>query len=359
MRPVLRILSVTVLALAAGACATATPTAPPTASVVPTATPTASPSATPTNPPTVGPSVAPGSQSTPPTETPGVTAAVEPTPTSLPSGTPTVAPTLTAPPTSAPPVPTPGAIDHPTDASAVILRDEQQGGFVRPGTTFARVPGFSLFGDGTVIYRPLDPNATLGETLPQLAVTHMDEDQIQALLRFAIGTGRLENARSEYLSPGIADAPSTVFTLNAGQLSKKVTVAALGNDQVPPADAADIAGFQRLDALLSDFGKQVGSGQATDGGLLTPTAYLGQLFPADGLQGARAWPWPEIKQTDLTATPDGNGVFLVRLTPDQASKVTTVPTGGALNIPLNGPDKKGYTLSIRPALPDDAPPTGG
>lgn len=334
MRPCLRMLSVAALALATSACATASPTA----SSAPTASPTLA-TASPTVAPTIGPSIPP--VIFPPSSTPAATPTVEPTPSPTPS-------------VPSSPNPTAGAIDHPTEARAVILRVEQVGGFVIQGFVFARVPAFTLYGDGTVIYRPMDPNAVFGDTFPVLSVAHMDEDQVQALLRFALGQGRLLDARAQYLNPFIVDAPDTVFTLNAGELSKKVTVQGMGVGNVPPGDAQDVAGFQILNELLNDFGKPVANGQATTVGPYTPTGYRGQLFPADGIAGAKPWPWLEITSPDLI-TGNEFGGLLVELTPDQVSKLTPVPTGGLVGAPLIGPDNKTYQLSIKPLLPDDQP----
>lgn len=344
MRPACRFLSVAALALATSACATA----PPSASVGATGSPTPPPIATPTVAPTIGPSIPPSTL--PPAETPAPTPTVEPTQPPTPSPTPSV-------PSS--PNPTAGAIDHPTDANVVILRVEQVGGFINPASVFARIPAFSLFGDGTVIYTPANGGVLQGTALPPVPTAHMDEDQVQALLRFALGRGRLLDARPEYVNPRIADAPSTVFTLNAGDASKKVTIQALTDDPEPGPDQADLAGFGVLRALLSDFGQQVAAGQATPGLSYAPAGYLVQLFPAgDPVPGSTPWPWPEIKQTDLTGGPDQNGFFTVTITADQLAKLTLVPSGGLMGVPVVGPDGKAYELSARPMLPDDNA-TGG
>jgi hypothetical protein len=64
------------------------------------------------------------------------------------SGAPSAAPSV-APAGS----PTTGAIDHKTGATDVVLRYEEGGGFVMPAFTAAAVPHFTLYGDGTVIFR--------------------------------------------------------------------------------------------------------------------------------------------------------------------------------------------------------------
>ena len=60
----------------------------------------------------------------------------------------------TPPPSSQPSdTPTTGTIDHKTGATDVILRLDEGGGFVMPAFLASQVPHFTLYGDGTVIFR--------------------------------------------------------------------------------------------------------------------------------------------------------------------------------------------------------------
>jgi hypothetical protein len=54
-------------------------------------------------------------------------------------------------PTGARSNPSGSGIVHPTGADQVVLRVALEGGFVAPETTFARMPSFSVMGDGTII----------------------------------------------------------------------------------------------------------------------------------------------------------------------------------------------------------------
>ena len=113
-------------------------------------------------------------------------------------------PTATPPPATAGPSATPagspassptaetGAIAHPTGATDLVLRFDEGGGLVMPTFAMIQLPFFSLYGDGTVIYRPASapwPEQKAGEPLrfPPLQVATMTEDQVQALLRDALG----------------------------------------------------------------------------------------------------------------------------------------------------------------------------
>ena len=73
------------------------------------------------------------------------------------------------------------------------------GGFVRLETVMSRVPEFTLYGDGRVLVlaagRRLRPPAT--PTIPTLRELRLTEDEIQALLRFALVDGQLGTARDD------------------------------------------------------------------------------------------------------------------------------------------------------------------
>ena len=57
---------------------------------------------------------------------------------------------------SAPPSASPGAvgaIEHATGATDVLLRLEEGGGFVAPSFLATQAPIFTLYGDGTIVFR--------------------------------------------------------------------------------------------------------------------------------------------------------------------------------------------------------------
>ena len=81
----------------------------------------------------------------------------------------------------------------------------------------------------------------------------LDEGQIQELLEFALGPGGLGTARDGYIDNGIADAPNTIFTIDAGGVDKTVVVNALGRTARPGPDTAARAAFFKLAERLRDF----------------------------------------------------------------------------------------------------------
>lgn len=249
---------------------------------------------------------------------------------------------------STPPVPV-GKIDHPTDPTAVVLRIEVSGGFLAPGGQLLSAPAFTLYGNNIAIYRP--SNDPSGAQYPPFMAATLNADQVDALLGFALDTGDLRDAKATYTRP-VADAPTTVFTIDAGGVTKRVSVLGLGvtvGNAGP--DAAAYKAFQKLAERLTSFDAQVASGGVVSSGTYQPALYRAILSQGAAAQSVQ-WPWPDLPLSDFSA--DANsGALLGVLTADQASKVTTVPSGGAADIGVLAPDGTAYTLQLRPLLPDE------
>jgi hypothetical protein len=258
---------------------------------------------------------------------------------------------------SASTTPSIGPIDHPTGASDVVLRFEEGGGFVAPGIIATQAPSFSLYGDGTVVFRnvlqaPEDRGDGIGRGVA-FRIARLSEGQIQKVLDRAINEGALGIARARYDSGMIADAPTATFTLNAGGLTKTVSVMALGMEATPGVDSATLKALSGLGELLRNF-------DAAEGGAgepYQPERFRGVLNDAGGPnRGARQWPWPDIKPTDFVAPAGQNGIAFARrvLTSADVGKLGIADVaGGVMGIVLTGPDGKTYSLDLRPLLPDE------
>ena len=95
-----------------------------------------------------------------------------------------------------------GAIEHETGATNVLLRLEEGGGFAPAVFTATQAPIFTLYGDGTVIFRNprADPIGAVGNVFPlrPFKIARLSEEQIQALLTSALGEAGLGVARLDY-----------------------------------------------------------------------------------------------------------------------------------------------------------------
>jgi hypothetical protein len=240
------------------------------------------------------------------------------------------------------PAPSPTAIagiEHPTGAKDIVIRVEESGGFVPIDFLATSAPTFTLYGDGTVVFRdaqavPPDAVGGLMRSVPFQTI-RLDEEGIQALLTFALGPGGIGVAVGPYIGAG-ADIPSTIFTVNADGRQKQVSVMGLSPD-MHPNDLVIVTALARLAEKLRTFGNDV-AGEV----VYEPSAYRGVLQKIDQANGAVVdWPWTDVKPADFTA---GANDFLLRhtLTPAQVA---------ALNVQNEG---QLYSLALRPLLPDEA-----
>jgi len=253
---------------------------------------------------------------------------------------------------------TTGAIEHKTGPADVVLRYEEGGGFVMPAYTAAQAPPFTLFGDGTLVFRPteVEPLPAVGSVAPfrPFRTAKMSEGQIQMLLDYALNEGGLGAARAEYTDMMVSDASTAVFTVNAGGLAKTVSVYALGFEAPEVPDLAIRQVLANLRTHLLDIDQ---------GGAVKTDVYASDRYRAillEGQPGApdqKAWPWPEVKPAEFVSNGDPNAMPLPArvMTAAEIEALGIAPfEGGFVGMPLAGPgDGKFYSLSVRPLLPDD------
>jgi hypothetical protein len=250
-----------------------------------------------------------------------------------------------------------GAIDHPTGPTDVVLRFEEGGGFVMPDFLATQAPSFTLYGDGTIIFRNplLDPLEPVGSVFPMhpFRTAKLSEDQVQDLLTAALGEFGLGVARPDYPNDLVADAGTAVFTVNAGGLKKTVSIYALGLEGEGVPDAAARAGFAKLAERLQN----IDSGGVFETSDYAPERYRGILLEGQpGAPDARAWPWSDVAPTDFVSNGDPNAFQLpARVMSEEVAALGIEPfAGGFQGLTLLGPDDgKVYSFSLRPLLPDE------
>lgn len=294
----------------------------------------------------------------PPAASPGPTEPASPTPGGSPIDSPTPDEQSPQPRPTAQPTTGQNGIEHPTGATDVVLRMEQGGGFVPMGFMVTQAPEFTLYGDGTILIKPLeDPDLPSGFDVaqPRYLQGQLDEETVQSLLEFALGQGRLAVARERYDDPMIADASTTVFTINAGGISKTVSVYALSEVVEPGRDAVDRAAFFELAELLRSFEDRARSGELGEISLYEPTHYRVALMESFGEQPTEPleWPWEDVTPDDFAPT-DEFSIPIAILPADDVAELTDVPSGGHPGIAV---DYEGTTwmLGLRPLLPDEEP----
>ena len=258
-------------------------------------------------------------------------------------------------PSSSPePTGTPIGIEHATGATDVMLQFEEGGGFVPMGFLAGQAPTFTLYGDGTVIFRDWNQQqpAPIGDAQPQLPfqIVRLTEDQIQELLEFVIGPGALGIARASYDSAGCADCPTAIIMLNAGGTTKTVSIVALGFDNPQSPDAVILKQLAALGDRLRGF-------SAPGAQVWSPDRLRGILSP-DAFGNPRDWPWPDVTPADFHELKLPNG-FTWNARTMSAAEIGALNManiqGGVINVVLSGPgDGKVYSFTLRPLLPDEA-----
>jgi hypothetical protein len=247
-----------------------------------------------------------------------------------------------------------GAVEHPTGATEIVLRMKEGGGFVPMGYAATEMPQFTLYGDGTVIYRSAGlPGVGEVQVLPPLRKARVTEAQVGQLVRYALQAG-LEDARERYENQMVADAPTTTFDIDAGGTTKSVSIYALGLGGLEGGGPDDpvLRGLAELAELLRNFETSVERGDATDEGEYEPTAYRAVIIEGEAFGEQIEWPWPDLGPADFKAEGE-MGLLSADVTPEQARLVVEDPGGGFLGVTVEGPDGKQYTLALRPLLPDE------
>jgi hypothetical protein len=252
-----------------------------------------------------------------------------------------------------------GAIEHQTGPTDVVLRFEEGGGFVMPAFLATQAPAFTLYGDGTIVFRNAAgaPPEPIGSVFPNVPfkIARLSTEQVQDLLKFALGESGLGVARPDYPNDQIADASTAVFTVNAGGLTKTVSVYALGLEMDGMADGPARAAFKTLAETL----QTIDAGGAIVSEPYVPKAYRGILLEGQpGAPDAKPWPWTDIAPADFVSNVDPNAFQIPSrvLTPSEVEGLGIAPfEGGFQGLPLIGPDDgKFYSFSLRPLLPDEA-----
>lgn len=239
------------------------------------------------------------------------------------------------------------------ESTRVVLRMHVGGGFVPVSVALLETPTFTLYADGTAIFRP-STGGTFDAPAP-LVRAELTDEQVAALLAFAAGPGGLADAAEQYSDMFVSDAPTTVFTIDTPELSKTVSAYALGFEN--PAGSPDAEILARLASLASTLGafeQQVDAGNVESAALYEPLSYLATFTP--DYEGNTAQPavWPfDIAVPEFPA--DGSFPTLV-LTPEQVAQVTTVPSGGVGDLYYVDAADRTFHVAIRPLLPDEPMP---
>lgn len=160
---------------------------------------------------------------------------------------------------SAPSAPPPsggsGGIEHP-DGDEAVLIVSHEGGFVPIDFMLRAMPTFVMLGDGRVFQQGAVPAIFPGPALPPILVRQLNAAGIQQVLEAVQHTGLFTQDLDLRGATGmVADAPDTVFTLNAAGRTVTIRVYALGllspDTGFPPTmGSGEVEAHRLLSALL-------------------------------------------------------------------------------------------------------------
>src|SRR5258706_2657213 len=137
-------------------------------------------------------------------------------PTNAPTSAPTIAPRFAGTtPGTEPPTTAASAIAHPTAADDAVLTIAYQGGLAPMGYDFASVPSLLISGDGRVFQPAPVPAIFPGPLLPNVSVRTITEAGIQAVLAILDHAGLLVPPPEYPDRHNVADASTTVLTIQA------------------------------------------------------------------------------------------------------------------------------------------------
>ncbi|MEX2274405.1 MAG: hypothetical protein WEA10_02415 [Actinomycetota bacterium] len=245
------------------------------------------------------------------------------------------------------------AIAHPADPDVLILRVETTGGFVPIQELQRRVPGFSLYGDGTIVTQGPQIEIYPPPAMPAMLQRHVDEVGIQAILRAARDAGLF--ADRTYDDQLVSDATTTVFTVNADGRRFTTSVYAHGFGDTSGQDRAARADLVAFDTALGTLPGWLPEGSLGPEQQYQPDAlrlFVGPAQPDDQVpQNPVAWPLSGPLQRFGTATDAGmrcgvvEGADLQTVLPDLAASTLLTPWESL---------GRRFQVIPRPLLPDES-----
>ncbi|MBB3678530.1 hypothetical protein [Modestobacter versicolor] len=262
---------------------------------------------------------------------------------------------------AAPPTSAPAGVTLPDDPDVPVLQVEYTGGFVTPETIAGRLPLLSVHADGRVFSQGPVPAIYPGPAWPNVLVHQADPADVAELVRHALDAGVAGTA--DLGMPGIADAPSTRFTVTTAEGTTVREVYALqegagataGLTDEQQAERAELAElFAELTDLPFTLDPQGGAASSYE-----PTAVAALVRPwtapeADPVvdlpleQPAVAWPGPALPGEPLNPL-----LHCALATGEQAQAVTAAARAATGLTPWTTADGARWAISFRPLLPHE------
>ena len=227
-------------------------------------------------------------------------------------------------------------------SKTVVLRMSVGGGLAPEAAASIEVPVFTLYGDGSIIFR----RSTAADPPGPLWTTSLSESAVDGLIEDARTTLDTATYRDGGRNGSIADAPRTTITLAI--------------DGTPTARSINVLGTggNASDAIV-EFASRLGGVDAWLPDDVVPTPFAAAWYAVvfieedPELPGVEPWPWTDLSVDDLIAVAGGGSVVSALLRPDQVALVLDEPSGPRSDIVLATTDGDAYRMLLRPLLPDE------
>jgi hypothetical protein len=252
-------------------------------------------------------------------------------------------------------------IDHASGRDQLLVRIDNQGGFVPLEWTYRSIPTFSLYGDGTLVVPGAQIAIYPGPALPAISARQIDEAGIQAILEEAIAAvSDVPDDLDDLGAMGIADASTTVITVRAGGVDRTIRVYALFELDGQPDGMPDreYRARERLSRLVNrltglDAWLPAGSLGAEDTYAASAArVYARDYEPVEDLaQQPIAWPLDvELRDFGASADPVGFRCGVVEGS-DWSALLASAAEANELS-PWTDAEAR-FSLLVRPLLPDE------
>ena len=246
----------------------------------------------------------------------------------------------------------PAPVALPDDAGALVLQVEHTGGFLTPDALAGRLPMVSVYADGRVISEGPVIAIYPGPAWPNVQLQQADPVAVRSLVAHALAAG--VGGTSDLGMPGIADAPSTRFTVTTAEGTTVREVYALSEGAGDPALTAEQqagrADLADLLAELTDLPATLDGSASYEPAAVAALArpWTAEPDPAVGERPSVAWPGPA-----LPGQPVVGDLTCVVTAGDQTPTVVAAARAADQLTPWSTPDGTVWAVGFRPLLPHE------
>jgi hypothetical protein len=240
------------------------------------------------------------------------------------------------------------------DPDAVVLRVQHVGGFVTPTMLLKRLPMVTYYGDGRVITEGPQIAIFPAPALPNVQVQQIDPAHLDTLVTRALDAG--VGTKPDLGEPGVADLPTTRFTVFTSNGTQTLDAYALTDGELPGLGKEQQAARKKLldlQATLTDPTGVLGKGTIGDSVEYKPTvlAAIASKWVGTDTVGSKVhtWPGPPLPGTSM-----GQGLDLgcVTVTGTMLDSVLAAARDTNEQTIWKSGDKLWF-LAFRPLLPDE------